>query len=506
MSVRSILFKFVFLAACMPGLLGCTLPSVEVASGLPTAIPLASPVADSPAAGICADSPDSAVTVLLMPDMPTPRCARVLPDQHLQVINQSSAAWKIALGPFTATLGPGETYTLETKFRDFLAPGVHRLTVSAIPPSNSALPGSVEIWLVPALPPSAPNEPPPTTGQDADQLAPTTPGAPASASPTLPPQTMVTPAVPILDQPGEIYQTLFSIPVGADGVEYFGAGVPEMQISGPNAIAIPDENTFAIADPIANRIRLYDFSGNLVDTIHLLKLNIHMILDLLAVQDTLLVMEVGFGPMPETNHIYRLSRSGALVSSYTLPPWASMENGLVGMQAGELGEIYLLMRGGEELYQVLDDRGAFLPTRAEGFTHLGQVYWASGLVGKAGEVSFKTEFSHDLGGLRVLGILPDGSFFIVREDVVNDQVIQVDQTVHYLSPSGEQLGVARVPIGESYYPVTRPLVLGPDGNVYALLPRPNGVDILRLNFFKQLDPLLPGAVRPWVGPVELPSQ
>jgi hypothetical protein len=85
---------------------------------------------------------------------------------------------------------------------------------------------------------------------------------------------------------------------------------------------------------------------------------------------------------------------------------------------------------------------------------------------------------------------------VVRDDVVNDQVIQVDQTVHYMNADGSQLGVARVPIDQYYYPVMRNLSVGPDGNVYALLPQTNSVDIIRLNFYKNLEPLIPGALGP----------
>lgn len=37
--------------------------------------------------------------------------------------------------------------------------------------------------------------------------------------------------------------------------------------------------------------------------------------------------------------------------------------------------------------------------------------------------------------LRLLNVFLDGSFYVLREDVVNDLVIKVDQTSHFISES-----------------------------------------------------------------------
>ncbi|MGD0613007.1 MAG: hypothetical protein ABSB41_16035 [Anaerolineales bacterium] len=95
-------------------------------------------------------------------------------------------------------------------------------------------------------------------------------------------------------------------------------------------------------------------------------------------------------------------------------------------------------------------------------------------------------------------MLQDGSFYAIREDVVSESVVQVDQTVHSISVGGMQQGIARVPIAEYYYYVMRNLAVGPDGCVYALLPQPDSVHIIRLNFFKSLNPLIPDAIAPLV--------
>jgi hypothetical protein len=124
----------------------------------------------------------------------------------------------------------------------------------------------------------------------------------------------------------------------------------------------------------------------------------------------------------------------------------------------------------------------------------------------AGNIRLETQLTTGFGGLRLLGVLEDGSFYVICEDVVSDDVVSddvvsegaVDQTVHYISADGLQLGLARVPIAETYYYVMRNLAIGPDGYVYALLPQPDSVHIIRLNFFRSIEPLVPSAVTPLV--------
>jgi hypothetical protein len=75
--------------------------------------------------------------------------------------------------------------------------------------------------------------------------------------------------------------------------------------------------------------------------------------------------------------------------------------------------------------------------------------------------------------------------------VISSSPIQVDQTVRYLDGDGEQLGIARAPLAEQLVYVAHSLAVGPDGAVYALVTRLESVDMVRLNFYRQLESLQP---------------
>jgi hypothetical protein len=106
-----------------------------------TTQPLATPYAQEPASGICAEFEGSLVSVSLRPDVPDPRCVRVRADQHLSIKNDTDQYLQVSIGGFQAELAPGQEIAFETPFGEYLAPGVHQLTTSATP-------GGSEIWLV----------------------------------------------------------------------------------------------------------------------------------------------------------------------------------------------------------------------------------------------------------------------------------------------------------------------------------------------------------------------
>ncbi len=108
-----------------------TPPSTE------TTFALATPYAQQPAAGICAEPsdddrashPGGEVVMRLEPGIPDPRCMIILAHQHLRVVNKTGAEVTITLGSYSAVLGQDGETVFETPFGDYLMPGVHALQV-----------------------------------------------------------------------------------------------------------------------------------------------------------------------------------------------------------------------------------------------------------------------------------------------------------------------------------------------------------------------------------------
>jgi hypothetical protein len=123
-------------------------PTTLVAGATATLIP---PDSDMPASGICAEFGGEWATVEIWPDMPSPRCLKVNPQQRLRVINRAEAAVQITLGEFTLELQPGTEDTLEMPFGDFLAPGVHHILASPYPGPELWLVGAPASPVLPAL-------------------------------------------------------------------------------------------------------------------------------------------------------------------------------------------------------------------------------------------------------------------------------------------------------------------------------------------------------------------
>lgn len=92
-------------------------------------LPLATPIAHSPAAGICARFEGPTVTTTIHPDIPDPRCAFILAEQVLEVVNNRGETLQVKIGHLQAQLDPGQRHKFELPFGEYLAPGVHRIDV-----------------------------------------------------------------------------------------------------------------------------------------------------------------------------------------------------------------------------------------------------------------------------------------------------------------------------------------------------------------------------------------
>jgi len=130
------------LSSCSP-----SSPSAAVREITPslTASPeatLAPPDAQQPAAGICADLLGELVTLEISPDVPSPRCARVTADQHLEVVNHTQVVIVVRLAGYEAQLEPGGAFRIEAPLGSYLETGVHWLKIE----DHAA--NAPELWLI----------------------------------------------------------------------------------------------------------------------------------------------------------------------------------------------------------------------------------------------------------------------------------------------------------------------------------------------------------------------
>jgi hypothetical protein len=109
--------------------------------------------AAAPAAGGCGGATRPTVLITLSPDVPQPRCVRVLGGQRLEVANPTAKSLTVSLGTQSVTVAPGGSATLEKPFGADLANGVHRVKVD-----NLYAGSGPEVWLQDAASSNIPNE------------------------------------------------------------------------------------------------------------------------------------------------------------------------------------------------------------------------------------------------------------------------------------------------------------------------------------------------------------
>ena len=110
------------------------------------------------------------------------------------------------------------------------------------------------------------------------------------------------------------HETVFTIPVGQDGVQYEGER-SEMLTWGPTALAIAPDGSFWIADTAGNRLLHYSPKGEALDTIDLDDHQVVGIGDLEVTASGILVLDIA-AVVPR---VLRLSLDGELLASYEVP-------------------------------------------------------------------------------------------------------------------------------------------------------------------------------------------
>jgi hypothetical protein len=102
---------------------------------------LTPPDSEQPAAGICSAAAGPVAVIEVEVDVPAPRCQQVRREQRLKIVNNTDQSVLVRLGPFATRVPPHAEGTINQPFGRYLAPGVHRLAISAYGD------GGAELWL-----------------------------------------------------------------------------------------------------------------------------------------------------------------------------------------------------------------------------------------------------------------------------------------------------------------------------------------------------------------------
>jgi hypothetical protein len=254
----------------------------------------------------------------------------------------------------------------------------------------------------------------------------------------------------------------------------------------------------------------YDREGNLLQTIKLNQLGIGYVRDLRVKENEIYLLETSY----QKFRVHHLSAAGELIASEEIPygfpfdpmnPENTLAGGLTGIAVDCIERIILEVVGGSKLFPLAEVQKQPDPSLInQGLLCNGKKFyvstpslWKDPQV-TADDTIYQTKLSEGLGGLHFLDVFEDETIYLLRSDVMSINPIKVDQTVHYIDENGTIQGVARVPLSEYYYPVLRNSAVSPNGEVFALLPRPDSLDVIRLNFYQELEPLMPGAVSPQI--------
>lgn len=93
----------------------------------------------------------------------------------------------------------------------------------------------------------------------------------------------------------------------------------------------------------------------------------------------------------------------------------------------------------------------------------------------------------NLGGISMLASRPEGDFFLLVEELIDGDSVQVRQIVQHFSSDGKLLGAALVPLEERVTYVNHGVDVGPDKQVYALLLKPDRALVVRLRLEANLN-------------------
>lgn len=286
--------------------------------------------------------------------------------------------------------------------------------------------------------------------------------------------------------------TICSIPTTIDGTSvYFGETGFETNVYGPTTLAVDTDGVFWITDTI-NRRLIKVSRGCMISTIPLR--------DVLVMQDVAVTSQSIF-VLNEANEglqLLRLSRNGVEIERHYLPkefdPWTT------GIHVAADGSVVGEVDGGGSYVTLANTRGEFAPGMKrddlEAFGMKYRVVSRSTISERPGradlyigdrQVPILTEYEY--GGVTLLGATKE-HVFVGKFDMVSFPATNVDYVILMISGDGDILAKARVPLDELYFIPSHSVAFAPNGSVYAFVPLRDTLEIRRLGFKQNIEPIL----------------
>ncbi len=293
--------------------------------------------------------------------------------------------------------------------------------------------------------------------------------------------------LPIIGKSKGQYTTVLSIPIGSD-LKYENDGLEEIEKVGPSSFGINSKGEFLIADTPTNRILWFSPDG--------IKINEVTVEGAVGITD----IEIKDGEIYALDTsavepvVFRLSEAGAILEKISVPV-SIRDEGLTGIKIGNGGELVFEMKDGADF---VDNAGNSISESVSALASIKTPLSAQeSLSDNKAELSVSGKKFEDihvqnyLGGLQPLAVTNDGDVFIAVTEVVSLPTIYVDETIRRYDKNGNLLGIARVPINESYVYIQNNVVVTEQGDVFALAARQKSLDIVKLKFKRNLNPILP---------------
>ncbi len=228
--------------------------------------------------------------------------------------------------------------------------------------------------------------------------------------------------------------------------------------------------------------------------------------DVEVASDAIWVLDIAAQPP----RLLKLSTGGDYQKLIDLPRGLWPQDGLTGIALAQDGSLLAELEGGADLYRLFDQNGQVAPHRLPGYSYDDRLYtiqsapFSLNATIHAGDVTIPISSTIPIGGPRVIGAAPDGTFY-VELSFASEQAgnIWLREILSY-NLQGELLGIATPHPTDVITP--QDVVVGPDGFVYQLVSNPDhSVQVVRLGFKSPELALAVPTASPTQTPTPLPS-